>query len=169
MWYNVDFNRWVVQLLPPILRSKVLIVLLKIMVLPLAWLHAHFVLYRKAVSDRLNVTASVQDIERVLNEAFFLHNRQIYLEDVNNEQQTCLYFVREAMAAVFMNPSLLLYQQGEVSDKPNFIVCIPTFLCTSLDKDEDKYKGRYLGIIINLIEYYKPAGKRYGIKLYDYE
>lgn len=169
MWYNVDFNRWAVQLLPPILRSRVWVALLKIILIPLVQLHAQFMLYRAAIAGRLNVTASVQDIERVLNATFFLRNRQIYLEDINDEQRTYLYFVREQMPAVFINPSLTVWYPDEVPDKPNFIVFIPGFLCTSLDKDKDKYKGQYLTMIINLIEYYKPAGRRYAIKLYHYE
>ena len=169
MWYNVDFNRWAVQLLPPILRSKVWVALLKVMLVPLVYLHAQFMMYRAAIAGRLNVTASVQDIERVLNATFFLRNRQIYLEDINDEQRTYLYFVREQMPAVFVNPSLAVWYDGEVSDKPNFVVHIPNFLCTSLVKAEDKYRGQYLTMIINLIEYYKPAGRRYAIKLYDDE
>ncbi len=169
MWYNVDLNRWAVQLLPPILRSRVLVALLKIILIPLVQLHAQFMLYRAAIAGRLNVTASVQDIERVLNATFFLHNRQIYIEDVNDEQRTFLYFVREQMPAVFINPSLTVWYPDEVPDKPNFIVYIPGFLCSSLNPAEDKYKGQFLTTIINLIEYYKPAGRRYAIKLYDYE
>ena len=169
MWYNVDLNRWAVQLLPPILRSRVLITLLKVMIIPLVQLHAQFMMYRASVAGRLNVTASVQDIERILNSTFFLRDRQIYMEDVNEEQHTYLYFAKEQMPAVFINPSLTVWYPDEVPDKPNFIVFIPGFLCTSLDKDKDKYKGQYLTMIINLIEYYKPAGKRYGIKLYDNE
>ena len=67
MWYNVDFNKWAVQLLPPILRSKVLVVLLKIMLIPFVQIHAQFMRYRATIAGRLNVTASIQDIERILN------------------------------------------------------------------------------------------------------
>ena len=139
------------------------------MIIPLVQLHAQFMMYRASIAGRLNVTASVQDIERILNSTFFLRDRQIYMEDVNEEQHTYLYFAKEQMPAVFINPSLTVWYPDEVPDKPNFIVFIPGFLCTSLDKDKDKYKGQYLTMIINLIEYYKPAGKRYGIKLYDNE
>lgn len=169
MWYDVDFNRWVVQLLPPLLRSRVLVVLLRVLILPLIQLHSRFIIYRQAVEGRLNVTASVQDIERVLNAAFFLKMRQIYIKDENSEQRTCLCFQQEHMPAVFVNPAITIYQPDEVADRPNFTVYIPDFLCTSLNKDEDRYKGNYLRIIVNLLNYYKPAGRRYGLKIYDYE
>lgn len=90
MWYNVDFNKWAVQLLPPILRSKVLVVLLKIMLIPLVQLHAQFMKYRATISGRLTVTASIQDLERILNATFFLKNRQIYIEDINDGKATLI-------------------------------------------------------------------------------
>lgn len=169
MWYNVDFNRWVVQLLPPILRSKFLTVLLKTMLLPVVWLHGQFMIYRATVAGRLNVTACVQDIERILNVTFFLTQRQIYIEETNNVQATCLYFGNEKMPDVLVNSSLTVWYPDEVPDTTNIIVYVPGFLCTSLDKEKDRHKGRHLSIIINLIEYYKPAGRRYGIRLYDNE
>ena len=55
MWYDVDFTRWAVQLLPPILRSRVLVALLRIIIIPLAYLHRLFTDYRKKVDDRLDV------------------------------------------------------------------------------------------------------------------
>lgn len=169
MWYNVDFNKWAVQLLPPILRSKVLVVLLKIMLIPLVQLHAQFMRYRATIAGRLNVTASIQDIERILNTTFFLKDRQIYIEDINDDEKTNLYFSHEGQSGVFLNPLLTMWYPGEVPDKPNFIIYIPHFLCTSLNKAEDKYKGQFLTTIINLIDYYKPAGRRYAIRLYDYD
>lgn len=156
-------------MLPPILRSKVLTALLKTMLLPVVWLHGQFMMYRAAVAGLLDVTASVQDMERVLNATFFLHQRQIYIREVNDVQSTCLYFGREKMPDVLVNPSLTVWYPDEVPDNSNFIVYVPGFLCTSLDKEKDRHKGRHLSMIINLIEYYKPAGRRYGIRLYDNE
>lgn len=49
------------------------------------------------------------------------------------------------------------------------IVHVPTFLCTSTDKDEDKYGGRNYNEIKNILNIYKPAGRTFGIELYDYE
>ena len=169
MWYNADFNKWAVQLLPPILRSRALVALLKAMIQPLVYLHYQFILYRLTSSGRLDVTASVQDIERVLNSAFFLNDGQIYLESMNSAHNTFLYFQKENMPSVFVDASFRLYMPDEVPDTPNFIIYIPTFLCTALDKEKDLYKGRYLTTIINLLNFYKPAGRRFGIKLYEYE
>ena len=151
MWYDVDFNRWAVQLLPPILRSRVLVALLRILIIPLAYLHRLFTDYRKKVAERLDITASVQDIERAL------------------DRHPCLYFHAEGKLPTYLNPRMTLWMDGEVPSKPNFTVYIPSFLATSLNPEEDRHKGRHLAEIIRVVELYKPAGRRYHINIYEYE
>jgi hypothetical protein len=169
MWCDVDFNRWAVQLLPPILRSRVLVALLRILIIPLAYVHRLFTEYRKKVADRLDITASVQDIERALNRRFFLRNRQIYIESESDDRHPCLYFQAEGKPPTFLNPRMTLWMDGEVPSKPNFMVYVPSFLATSPTPEEDRYKGRHLAEIIRIIDTYKPAGRRYAITIYEYE
>lgn len=169
MWYDVDFNRWVVQLLPPILRSRVLVALLRILIIPLAYVHRLFTEYRKKVADRLDITASVQDIERALNRRFFLRNRQIYIESESDDRHPCLYFQAEGKPPTFLNPRMTLWMDGEVPSKPNFTIFVPNFLVSSLNSEEDRHKGRHLAEIIRFVELYKPAGRRYHINIYEYE
>lgn len=169
MWYDVDFNRWVVQLLPPILRSRVLVALLRILIIPLAYVHRLFTEYRKKVADRLDITASVQDIERALNRRFFLRNRQIYIESESDDRHPCLYFQAEGKPPTFLNPRMTLWMDGEVPSKPNFTIFVPNFLVSSLNSEEDRHKGRHLAEIIRIVELYKPAGRRYHINIYEYE
>ena len=169
MWYDVDFNRWSVQLLPPILRSRVLVALLRILIIPLAYLHRLFTDYRKKVADRLDITASVQDIERALNRRFFLRNRQIYIESESDDRHPCLYFQAEGKPPTFLNPRMTLWMDGEVPSKPNFTIFVPNFLVSSLNSEEDRHKGRHLAEIIRIVELYKPAGRRYHINIYEYE
>ncbi|RKW60833.1 MAG: hypothetical protein D8H98_06265 [Prevotella sp.] len=169
MWYDVDFNRWAVQLLPPILRSRVLVALLRILIIPLAYVHRLFTEYRKKVADRLDITASVQDIERALNRRFFLRNRQIYIESESDDRHPCLYFQAEGKPPTFLNPRMTLWMDGEVPSKPNFTIFVPNFLVSSLNSEEDRHKGRHLAEIIRIVELYKPAGRRYHINIYEYE
>ena len=169
MWYDVDFTRWAVQLLPPILRSRVLVALLRIIIIPLAYLHRLFTDYRKKVAERLDITASVQDIERALNRRFFLRNRQIYIESEPDDRHPILFFRSEGQPSTFFNPRLTLWMDGEVPLRPNFTVHVPNFLATSLNAEEDRHKGRHLAEIIRIIEMYKPAGRRYAIIVYEYE
>ena len=169
MWYDVDFTRWAVQLLPPILRSRVLVALLRILIIPLAYVHRLFTEYRKKVAERLDITASVQDIERALNRRFFLRNRQIYIESESDDRHPCLYFHAEGKLPTYLNPRMTLWMDGEVPSKPNFTVYVPSFLATSLNPEEDRHKGRHLAEIIRIVELYKPAGRRYAIATYEYE
>lgn len=169
MWYDVDFTRWAVQLLPPILRSRVLVALLRIIIIPLAYLHRLFTDYRKKVAERLDITASVQDIERALNRRFFLRNRQIYIESESDDRHPCLYFQAEGKPPTFLNPRMTLWMDGEVPSKPNFTIFVPNFLVSSLNSEEDRHKGRHLAEIIRIVELYKPAGRRYHINIYEYE
>ena len=85
----------------------------------------------------------------------FLHRR--------DEMQKDLYMYRRT------EKSVTLKRRGESSYKDSFVVWVPTFLCTSENTEEDKYGGRNLREIRNLLSYYKPAGRTYRIELYDYE
>lgn len=169
MWYNVDFNRWVRQLLPPILRSDILIAFIKVLVVPIVYLHRLFLAWCQDVNARLDASGSVILLEKYLNDAFFLKGRQIYIEDATDDSRMYLHFAHEGQPAAYVNDRFHLWQDGEVPSRPNFIVYVPTFLCTSLDKEEDKYKGEHLRRITNILNAYKPAGKRYGIMIYNYE
>ena len=174
MWFNVDFNRWAVQLLPPLLRSQVLLTLLHIFILPLRRLHERFTRYRATVSAQLDITAHVQYIEKALNDAFFLRRRQIYLETIEDEDVSYFHFKSEGQPAVLLirreeGEGRVLHHTGEGTYKTSFTVYVPTFLCSSLDSRLDRYKGIHLRTILNILNHYKPAGRTYRIELYDYE
>ncbi len=172
MWYRVDLLRFAVQLVPPILRGGFLIALLKALVTPIRYLYDRFTTYRDEVAGRLDITAAVQYIEKALNDAFYLENGQIYIETVDPDGSQYWHLAAEELP-VYMNEqggtATLLRQEGEVGYEDNFIVWVPTFLCTSLDPAADKYGGEHLSTIQALLDYYRPAGRTYHIALYDYE
>ena len=78
MWYKIDLTRLVVQLLPPILRGKLLVALLKVLIGPLAYIYDRLLEHRDKVLGRLNVSANVIYLAKMLNEAFFLNDSQIH-------------------------------------------------------------------------------------------
>lgn len=172
--------RLAVQLLPPVLRNSLLLAFLRAFTAPLRQLHQRFTEYRDRVSGRLDVTAGVQYIEKALNDAFFLSGGQIYIVSVPApvsggtpylhliaEGQRPRYFGLRGERPYYMGFS----GEGkpESGDPVNFNVYVPTFLCTSPDPGQDRYGGTHIGRIRNLLDYYKPAGRKYGIILYDYE
>lgn len=171
MWYKLDIIKLGFQLLPPILRSKVLVALLKAMLRGIRDLYNRFYSYRSLVLNRLNITAGVQYIEKVLNDAFFLSEHQIYIVSADQRVQTALRFKSEGLAPVYVNGSSPLYVRAydDVPKEASFVVYVPLFLCTSTNASEDKYGGQNLTTILNLLNHYKPAGRSFRIEIYEYE
>lgn len=163
-------------LLPPILRSRLLISLLKVMINPLCYIYAKFYRLRTDTDNKLNITGNVQYLEKALNDAFSLTDRQIYIETPEeNSHRLVFYFRQETHPAIFFHSAgkehgHVLCNKGEYISSVNFIVKVPTFICTSVEcMEDDKYGWKYYNIIRNLLNIYKPAGRMFGIELYDYE
>lgn len=175
MWYKIDLTNLVSQLLPSILRSKFLLSLLCVMIVPLRYLHGKFWSLKQAVDNRLNITGNVQYLEKALNDAFYLKDHHIYIEmPEERERRAFMYFKSEGQRPGNMylkqeGAPYYLIEQCESSVTVNFIVMVPTFLCTSTNKNEDKYNGRNYKIISSILSIYKPAGRTFSIELYDYE
>ena len=88
-------TKLVVQLLPPILRSKFLIALLKALILPLAFIYGKLMEHRDNVSEKLDITANVIYLEKILNDAFFLSDLQIYIETQEEDLTNYWHFKHE--------------------------------------------------------------------------
>lgn len=175
MWYKIDFTKLVVQLLPPVLRSKFLAALLGVMIIPLRYIYGKFCTLKDIVDSRLNTTGNVVYLEKALNDAFLLKDRQIHIETPEEEEAPAFYFKAELQRpnSLYMlseEIGFVLMNRSESRVKVNFIVMVPTFLCTSVEsKVSDHYQWQYLAIINNIINIYKPAGRTFSIELYDYE
>lgn len=173
MWYRIDFTKFCRQMLPPILRSAFLLAIIRAMIVPFKYIYARLQDLKGNVDDGLNTTANVIYLQKALNDAFFLTADEIFIDTPNEENKRVMYFEAENQARLPLyfsgGEALYLTNDGEYTAKYNFTVYVPTFLCTSLDKEEDRFKGVNLMRIINLLNKYKPAGRTYQIKLYDYE
>lgn len=171
MWYRADFTELARQLLPPVLRSGVMMALLRVLMVPIRYVFGLFDAYRATVVRRLDITANVQYLEKVLNDEFFLNEREIYIESGDVARRTALYFAHEGQEPAYVGGTapLVLRHPDDVPAGDSFIIYVPSFLCTSLNADEDKYGGENLRTIINLLNFYKPAGRTYRIEIYDYE
>lgn len=95
MWYRIDFTKLVMQLVPPILRSEVLLALLGVLTVPLRYVYDRFCALKGTVDDRLNITGNVQYLEKALNDTFFLKDCQIYIETPEGEKTPSFYFSKE--------------------------------------------------------------------------
>lgn len=162
MWYNVDVYRLGLQLLPPLMRKRVLFALLCALLCPFRMLAELFRIFRRNSLSRLNVNGQVIYIEKALNDAFELKNREIYLSDTDDlmGNSSVLYPQQEQSAVVFggdENGTLYIPAGGDGKADGDYIVNVPSFLETDLES------------IKTIVEYNKPAGRRYVIKVYEYE
>ena len=174
MWYDLDLEKLGRQLLPPVLRSGVLTALVRVLLVPVKRIYDEFMTLKESTDTVLCTTGTVIKLEKVLNDAFFLRNREIYIDTPDEEERLSMYFEKENQKATFVfmkkeAKALTIKKHGESTVKVNFTVWIPTFLCTSLDAKEDLYGGQNLRRVKNILNRYKPAGRTFGIELYDYE
>lgn len=162
MWYNLDMYKFAQHLLPPMLRKKRMFALLCVLLLPVSLLLQAFQSFRKQSNSNMNINGQVIYIEKVLNDTFFLKNKEIYLSDIPDRQlymytryeeaQTLFYQRNEDAAQRFY-----IQQRGEGNMDGNYIVNVPSFLANKVDEIE------------RIVEKYKPSGRKYIINIYDYE
>lgn len=112
----------------------------------------------------MNINGQVIYIEKILNDTFFLTEKEIYISDIP-DRQLYLYLRNEAVQTIFYQRNetdaqrLYVQQRGEGNMDGNYIVNVPAFLA-----DKDK-----LDEIQRIVEKYKPSGRKYIINIYEYE
>ena len=77
MWYNFDIIKYAQYVLRPSLRKRKIFAIISIFLLPLIFIYTLFKSYRKQAINKLNINGQVIYIEKVLNDRFFLKNREI--------------------------------------------------------------------------------------------
>lgn len=175
MWYRIDLKLLARQLLPPILRSRLLTGLTDALLVPLCRLYESFMELKGLIDKRLNITCNVQYLEKALNDAFYLKDRQIYIVTPDEERDESFYFRLEGQSTpvfrkVAEGSGHIMRKKEMNGIKVNFMIMVPSFLCTSLtSRVEDKYHWEYLNDIKNIVNIYKPAGRTFSIELYDYD
>ena len=162
MWYKFDPHKFAEAMLPPLLRSKVLLALLRAMLTPLKRLLDNFRLFREDVHRRLNTTGQTFSLEGALNDKYQLLPGAIYITD-SEDRRLYLYFASERDASLHLHleeehqPPFHLGFTHEGRHEPDFTVHIPSFL-----RSEEEEIRRFINL-------YKPAGRTYKIEYYDYE
>lgn len=168
MWYNVDFAKLLKMLLPSCLRKANLFAYFFVFFTAIRYVYRKFILLHDSAEQRLSVTCQVAVLQKALNDRFFLRHDEIYIDDIT-EELPVLY-----KRAENDYPSVILYKRSEkeYGTEPvyirkrtegriggDFTVYVPSFL----------NKTEYMGIIKNLLDYYRPAGRNYKIVIYEYE
>lgn len=162
MWYNVDIYKLAAYLLPPFLRKKKLFSFFCVLLYPFFTLVQTFKSFRKSSIYRLNANGQVIYMEKYLNDHFNLEYKDIYITDSEESipNVSVLYPEESSTMDVYASGSLevlYLISGMESLKKEDFIVNVPSYLQDRINE------------IITLVEYNKPAGRKYTIKIYDYE
>ena len=90
MWYDFDIIKYAQYVLRPSLRKRKIFAIISIFLLPLIFIYTLFKSYRKQAINKLNINGQVIYIEKVLNDRFFLKNREIYITDIAGKESYCI-------------------------------------------------------------------------------
>lgn len=159
MFYKIDIFKYAFLLLPPPLRKKKMFAFLKVLTLPISYLHDELMKYRDLCESRMSVNGQVIYIEKTLNDYFLLQNKDIYISDIT-ELYRPVYLRNESPSHYFQNEGSQKHtflHNGSSNGLLKFIVNVPSYLDNRIED------------IKNIVEYNKPAGRVYTINIYDYE
>lgn len=173
MLFNFDVSKLASQLCPPILRSSVVLAIIRAICVPLNYLSAWLNTFRSKTSDKVKTTSNVVVLEGVLNEEFHFLENEIYISTMEDLGEIYIYKQSEIPSRPnYLNTlqegkTLFMLMQGELPPTASFTVHIPKSIATSLNPEEDNYQGVNLLKISEIVNQYKPVGKKYNIEIYE--
>lgn len=158
--YNVDFNKTVEDVSPPLLRKSKMISWLKALISPVIYVYNSFIAYTDEKRLEISYNFQTQHIERMLNNNYPAAGGLIYIDNAGSylpinytffsaEGQPYLgftYFNSEAMGYFDFT-----YNFSEYAQEYDFKVMVPE----GFDLDENEMRAK--------INKYKIAGMRYQI------
>lgn len=162
MFYHFDIDKWIIHLLPPVLRKASIYAFLRCMLYPVKQLHEVFMAYKTGVDRQLTSNAFTDSLERFLNGLFFFEYKAIYITE-EEVDWTCLSFDDESADPVYMSfqnespaSALNLSSISPNTVTGDFIVHVPAAL-SSAD----------IATVRNWVNYYKMAGTEFTIEVYE--
>lgn len=162
MWYKFDIHKFGEQMLPPILRGRVILAFIKAFLAPLVWLYNQFRALRESSVSRLAGGGQGLSLVEALRQAYNTPEGDIYIVDAEHKERY-LYYKHEGQKDFVVRqrtegePPIRLYHTDEGRIGPDYYIYVPDFL----EKERDN--------ILRLVEQYKPAGRKYEIIYYPYE
>jgi len=157
--YTTNFNRLVIHMLPLSVRKPIFIAWLTALVKPIANLHQQFVNFRRASLYKIEHTPQVFSLEQMLNDAFDVQLRRIYISDGAYRDGLYFYNPDENKMVPFYNPEenapVHFYDGAELfSLDTDFVVIVPFELNPA---QEIRMKS--------LIDFYRLPDKTYKIEI----
>lgn len=152
MWYNIDFNKLALLMLPTFLRKEIIIGYIEALIAPIITVYYEWKQKRLADWYKLNHTGQVCLLRKVLNDALDVSERRIYISDGNSFPRKYIY-TRAENKPVFLG-KMFIYQNSEyVGTGADFIVFVPKEIISTKIHELNA-----------LIMFYKLASKRYQIQ-----
>jgi hypothetical protein len=155
MWYEINFNRLGVLMLPTFLRKPLLVAYLQSLLVPIVKLHYEWKLQREREGGdwyKINHTGQVCSLRKVLNDALDPFERRIYIGEGNAFPRKYIY-TRAENKPVFLG-KMFIYQHSEyLNTGADFIVFVPASIVSAR-----------LNEIHGYLKFYKLASKRYQIR-----
>lgn len=152
MWFNIDYNRLGILMLPTFLRKPILVSYVQVLLTPIANLHYQWKQKRLADWYKLNHTGQVCYLRKVLNDTLDVSERRIYIGEGNSFPRKYIY-TRAENKPTFLG-TMHIYQNSEyVSVGADFTVFVPIEIINTRIHELNA-----------LIVFYKLASKRYKIQ-----
>lgn len=162
MFYHFDVDKWIIHLLPPVLRRASIYAFLRSMLYPVKQLQEAFLSYKLGIDTQLTYNSFQNYLERFLNGLFFFEYNAIYITDVELEETT-LAFQSESVDPVYVSfqnetPAAALQLSSLNPDDitGKFVVHVPAAL-----SEADR------ATITNWVNYYKMAGTEFTLEVYE--
>lgn len=157
--FEINFNNLVVHFLPMGLRKQDAIAWLRALVKPIATIHIQFINYRRASLYKIEHTPQVFSLEQVLNDAFDVQLRRIFIGDGAYRDGVYFYNPEEQKPVAFYDPEenapVHFYDGSQLfSLDTDFVVTVPFELTAS---QEIRMRS--------LIDFYRLPDKTYNVEI----
>jgi hypothetical protein len=151
--FSIDYDKFLLQLLPSFLRKSKRFALLKTMVYPVKQVYQWFTNFRNDRLYNLNHNGQRYSIENVLNDRFDPVERRIYNTDGFTKDRIYIYGTLENKPIILL---AVIFGSDDYSDTGvDTIVWVPNGIIISTDEMIE---------LRSLIENYKIASKRFKVQ-----
>ncbi len=151
MWYKIDYDKLAILLLPTFLRTPKLVAFVQCILSEIDKIHYRWLQERDKQFYKLEHTGQVCKLRKVLNDRCDSVLRRITIDEGNAFPRKYIYTKAEKKP-VFLGKLFINSQNDYFNTGVDFIVNAPLNI-----KNNEEFR------LIDLIKFYKLAGKRYKI------
>jgi hypothetical protein len=152
MWFEIDFNKLVITLLPNELRKPKLVAYLQCLIFPISKIYNTWRKYRSDNLYKIEHNAQVCYFRKALNDRFDPSLRRIYITGGHKYERLYIYTTGENRP-LYIGQIFLNRTEDYADTGVDFIVYVPGSI---IDTQFFELKA--------LIEFYRLGGKRYKIE-----